>query len=605
MGCDHLLVEFAGQRRYLPLRQDGIALSTQVLVPDPLELGVLLLEADLCCIKFWQGETFELLKGVSLIRGGGHFLVERCCIGRREPKVHSNGSDHFQKCTLLCDMAPTLTCQPTLFQLKMVLVEPGRLAVKSSAFFAAVIIAAGGASCGVEAWAADVVPAGAAAATAASAPKPCTDGWSFVATDCQLTWRGITIYGAIDAGFGWQSHGAPWDPRSAVAASYLIQKQNNSARFGAAPNALTNSFIGIKGTEPIGGNVSVVFALDAGFDPYSLRFSDGPGSVAANAGVPQNLATAYSDLSRAGQWYNGQGYVGVSSPTYGTLTVFRQNSLTLDAVLDNDPFGGSYGFSPIGFQGITCGGGNTENCRNSTSLKYRVNVGPFRAAALWQFGGYAQNNASNGAYQFQAGGDIRTGGKGVLSVDAIYSFVRDSVALGLGPGTNDANGVPIPPFLPQTLTATISNNEAVMFVAKYTDGPLKLYAGYEHIRYGAPSDPQTAFTNISGDFLCQNCQAFNNTTINNTAFGVNGLGNKILQVMWIGTKYAVRDDLDVIAGYYHYIQNSFFGTSAGGPAPCSVPSTRNAPGRSTRSPLLWIGGLHQSGMPISASCSRK
>jgi hypothetical protein len=25
------------------------------------------------CIKFWQGETLELLKGVSLIRGGGHF----------------------------------------------------------------------------------------------------------------------------------------------------------------------------------------------------------------------------------------------------------------------------------------------------------------------------------------------------------------------------------------------------------------------------------------------------------------------------------------------------------------------------------------------------
>lgn len=25
------------------------------------------------CIKFWTGETFELLKGVSLIRGGGHF----------------------------------------------------------------------------------------------------------------------------------------------------------------------------------------------------------------------------------------------------------------------------------------------------------------------------------------------------------------------------------------------------------------------------------------------------------------------------------------------------------------------------------------------------
>jgi predicted porin len=439
--------------------------------------------------------------------------------------------------------------------------------MQRSAFFAAVILAAGGTSCGVEAWAADIVPTGASAAAAPSAPKPCTDGWSFISTDCQLTWRGITVYGTIDAGFGWQSHGAPWDPRSAVGASYLIQKQNNSALWGPAPNALTNSFIGIKGTQPIGGNVSAVFALDAGFDPYSLRFSNGPGSVAANAGIPQNFATAYSDSSRAGQWFNGQGYVGLSSPTYGSLTVFRQNSLTLDAVFDYDPFGASYGFSPIGFQGITCGGGNTQNCRNSTSLKYRVNVGQFRAAALWQFGGYAENNASNGAYQFQAGADIPTWGNGVLSVDAIYSYVRDSVSLSLAPGANDASGAPIPPFLPQALTAQISDNEAVMVVAKYTNGPLKLYAGYEHIRYTAPSNPQTAFTDIAGNFLCLNCQAFNNTTINNTAFGVNGLGNKNFQVMWVGAKYAVTENLDVIGAYYHYIQNNFFGTPTG-PAPC-------------------------------------
>src|SRR3981189_1302837 len=408
------------------------------------------------------------------------------------------------------------------------------------------MLAAAGAPWEVGGWAADIMPMKAPPAAAASAPKPCTDGWSFIATDCQLTWQGITVYGTIDAGFGWQSHGAPWDPRSAVGASYLIQKQNNSALWGPAPNALTNSFIGIKGTEPIGGNVSVVFALDAGFDPYSLRFSNGPGSMPRNAGIPQNLATAYSDSSRAGQWYNGQGYVGLSSPAYGTLTVFRQNSLTLDAVFDTDPFGASYGFSPIGFQGITCGGGNTKNRRTPTYLKYRVNVGQFRAAALWQFGGYAQNNASNGAYQFQAGGDIPTGGKGVLSIDAIYSHVRDSVSLSLAPGENAAGGAPIPPFLPQTLTAQISDNEAVMLVAKYTNGPLKAYSGYEHIRYMAPSNPQTAFTDISGSFLCLGCDAFNNTNINNAAFGVNGLGNKTLQVMWAGAKYAVTENLDVI-----------------------------------------------------------
>ena len=292
-------------------------------------------------------------------------------------------------------------------------------------------------------------------------------------------------------------------------------------------------------------------------------------SVAANAGIPLNEQTAYASSSRAGQWYNGQGYVGFSSPSYGTLTVLRQNSLTLDAVIDYDPLGASYAFSPIGYQGITCGGGNTENCRHSTSLKYRLKLGDFRVAALWQFGGYEQNNSSIGAYQAQAGGDIAMRGNGVLSVDAIYSYVTNAVGISLGPGSNDARGSPIPPFLPQTLTATISDNEAVMLVAKYADGPWKLYAGYEHIRYMAPSDPQSSFTNIAGDFICQGCQAFNNTNISNTAFGVNGLGDKILQVMWTGAKYAITNKLDVMVGYYHYDQNNFFGTATGGSAPCS------------------------------------
>jgi predicted porin len=433
---------------------------------------------------------------------------------------------------------------------------------------AGIVLAVAGASYAVDAQAADVTPM--KVPPASSAPRTCTgDPWDFISTNCQLTWAGITIYGTIDAGVTYQTHGTPYDPRSAVGASYLIQKQNRSSTWSVAPNGLSNSTIGIKGTEPVGGGFSAVFALDAGFDPYSFRFSDGPRSVAHSAGVPQDLATAYSDSSRAGQWYNGVGYVGVSSPTYGTLTVFRQNTLTLDAVFDYDPFSASYAFSPIGFQGITCGGGNTENCRNSTSLKYRVNIGNFRAAALWQFGGYGQNNASNGAYQFQVGGDVSPWGQGTLSFDAIFSYIRDSVSLALAPGTNDANGVPISPFLPQTLTATISDNNAVMLVARYTDGPWKLYAGYEHIMYMAPSDPQTAFTDIAGDFVCAGCTALNNTNINNAAYGVNGLGNRTLHVMWAGAKYAITENLDVIGGYYHYIQDSFFGTAAGGPAPCS------------------------------------
>jgi predicted porin len=270
-------------------------------------------------------------------------------------------------------------------------------------------------------------------------------------------------------------------------------------------------------------------------------------------------------------------------------------------VFGYDPFGASYAFSPIGFQGITCGGGNTQNCRNSTSLKYRINVDHVRAAALWQFGGYGENNASNGAYQFQVGADIPTWGKDVLSADAIYSHVKDSVALALAPGSNNAFGMPIPPFLPQTLTATISDNTAAMFVAKYTTGPLKLYAGYEYILYTAPRDPQTAFTDIARNFLCLGCEAFNNTNINDTAYGVNGLGNKVLQVMWTGAKYAVTDELDVIGAYYHYIQNSLFpAPPLEGPPSAPATSMRNAPGRTMRFLLRWIGDLRQSLISILA-----
>jgi predicted porin len=434
---------------------------------------------------------------------------------------------------------------------------------------AAMILGAACDSCGAGAWAADSVSANASEAAKVAAPKLCTDAWDFISTNCQLTWKGITVYGAIDMGGAWESHGAPIDHRSPPGAGYIIQKMNRSDRWSFAPNALSNSAIGIKGTEPIGGDFSLVFAWDTGFDPYTLRLSDGPGSPAGNAGVPLNMQTAWADGSRAGQWYNGQGYVGVSSPTYGTLTVLRQNSLTLDAVLDYDPLGASYAFSPIGFQGITCGGGDTENCRQTTSLKYRIPVGPLHAAAFWQFGGYRENNASNGAYQGQLGADIPTWGKDVLSIDAIYSYVQDAVSMGLSAGSLNAAGVPIPPFLPQTLTATVSDNEAVMVVAKYTSGPLKWYAGYEHIEYMKPSDPQTAFTNVSGDFLCQGCGAMNNTTINNTAYGVNGFGNRTFQVVWTGVNYAIKDDLNVIAGYYRYIQVSFFGTPAGGRVSCS------------------------------------
>jgi predicted porin len=417
--------------------------------------------------------------------------------------------------------------------------------------------------CATDASADDIMVTKAApdvSAKALSQPATCTSLEDFVVTKCPLTWNGITVYGTIDGGVTWRSHGAPFNGTSPVGVDYLIQKYSRGSRFDLGPNGLTQSNIGIKGKEPLAAGWDFIFDLQAGFDPYSLQYANGPHSVAQNAGVPLTSQNSGADSSRAGQFYNSVGYMGVSSP-YGTLTVFRQNSLTLDAVFAYDPMSASYAFSPIGWQGITCGVGDTEDCRFSTSVKYHVDIGQFRVAALWQFGGYDLNNAATGAYQFQVGGDFANLAGGTLSVDAIGSYVQNAVSTGLAGNT-------LPAVLPQILTATLSDDSSVMLVGKYSNGPVKLFAGYEFIRYAPPSNPYaagTGFTNIAGDFVCAGCAAINNTNINNIAFAA---GDKLFNVFWTGVKYAVTENLDVIGAYYHYDQPAF-----GVPVNCAAAPT--------------------------------
>jgi predicted porin len=81
--------------------------------------------------------------------------------------------------------------------------------------------------------------------------------------------------------------------------------------------------------------------------------------------------------------------------------------------------------------------------------------------------------------------------------------------------------------------------------AKYTIGPVKLFAGYEHIDFANPNNPLTSGAFIEGGY---------------TAFMPNNLNfttDKILQVFWAGAKYSVRADFDVAVAYYHESQNSY------------------------------------------------
>ena len=84
------------------------------------------------------------------------------------------------------------------------------------------------------------------------------------------------------------------------------------------------------------------------------------------------------------------------------------------------------------------------------------------------------------------------GAYGKLSLDAIYTEDKGAVApAALSAAANLK--------FPGTLAATISDNNSVMLLAKYTYHQLRVYAGYEYITFKNPSSPvTTGFTGIAG-----------------------------------------------------------------------------------------------------------
>jgi len=395
---------------------------------------------------------------------------------------------------------------------------------------------------------------------APDAPKPsCFDSFqaflNSTPKDCPLTWRGITLYGVYDVGVGYSSHGANFNGAYAQGVQELIAKSSQGAKYQFVPNGLTQSSVGVKIREEFAPGWAFVGDANAAFDPVTLQLANGPQSLVQNNNKTIGNQNSSSDSSRAGQWDNTRGYVGLSNTAFGTLTVGRHYSLTNDAVSNYDPMGGAYAFSLIGNSSTYVSGfGDTELARFNTSLKYQVAYNNLRAGALWQFGGYDLGNGSDGAYQFDLGGDF-----GGFSLDGVYSYARDAVAL----SAYSANPLPAGVGL-DDLKATLADINSGLLVGKYTFGPFQAFGGYEYSRFSPPSDKYPAgFTSLGGYTVLP-------SGVNTTSY----IDNKILQVAWVGAKYAIRPDLDVTGAYYYAQQNDY--RPAGSAAAVCGPNTKAA-----------------------------
>jgi len=352
-----------------------------------------------------------------------------------------------------------------------------------------------------------------------------------------LSWHGVTFYGNIDIGAGYETHGAPFNGVYPNGAEVLISKNSNHPLYTIIPNGLGQSYVGLKANEPIVGEWTWLINLQNGFDPYTLQRANGPMSLAQNNTNPLEVQTANGDSSRAGQLFNTVAYVGISHPIFGTLTAGRQDSLVLDGLGHYDAMAAAPNYSVIGASNTAAGSGDTEDARYQTSVQYRVNISPFRLAALYQFGGYAQGNGSNGAYEAQVGGDF-----GGFSFDGVVSKVRDAVSL----SAYAVNPLPSDVTL-NDLKATFSDDMSAVIMAKYAFGDLTVFGGFEYIVFQNPSnDYSGGFTTLGGYNVIPGA-------VNSTAY----TNQKILRVGWMGARFAVRPDLDIAVGAYHYNQNDY------------------------------------------------
>ena len=109
---------------------------------------------------------------------------------------------------------------------------PAPLSMKRIGAHAAVILALAGAAHAADVSPGDIMVTKAPSPAAATAPAACGSLWDFIVTSCPLSWYGITVYGVVDAGVTWQSHGTPFNRTYVAGEEYLISK--NSNRCGSA-----------------------------------------------------------------------------------------------------------------------------------------------------------------------------------------------------------------------------------------------------------------------------------------------------------------------------------------------------------------------------------
>ena len=373
-----------------------------------------------------------------------------------------------------------------------------------------------------------------------------------------ITVAGITVYGSIDTGLTYQTHGTPLSSAYYQGLEYLIQKNSNRSQFNLAPNAIERSTLGIRGKESLGSLTGLdvfagwygIFDLQMGFVPTGFTIDDGPKSLVRQSGVPLAQQISGGDGTRAGQIFNGDAYGGLKHDVYGEFRFGRQQTILSDQVYVYDPQRRAYAFSLLASGAWGGGMGASEDSNLNNSLKYKSSFGPVHILAQYQFDGGGQ-----GGEAYLAGGGIDfTGALEGLSADGFWGGKKDAIVASALPfGTSAAKGEcnTLTVLCPgNTLNAVVSDNETLAVMIKYTAGRLTGFAGIERVTYSNASNGLTNANTVGGYQMNLGAGPYG---INTQAYQ----SARVMDLTWLGARFAFTPKLTGAVAWYHLQQGSY------------------------------------------------
>ncbi len=368
-----------------------------------------------------------------------------------------------------------------------------------------------------------------------------------VPEDDSLTWHGITLYGVVDVGIQYDTHSAPFTPYRPAASGNIVRSNDYGSPVGVTPSNMGQSRVGLQGTEHLVDDLSAVFQIESFFNPQSGQIADSLKSLSVNNGKAVTKQNIGVDGSSAGQAFQ-TAYVGLQSTQFGTLTFGRQVTLLSEGMIQYDPNYLATAFGVLGASNTYAGAGSSETNRLDDTVKYLIKYGDVHFGALYKFND--SSGSASTAYQADIGGTFAG-----ASLDAYYSKINDSIT-GSALSATQVTALPGLGFSSSnSIAATVADVTSYAFMGSYKIDPVKVFAGYEHIKYNDPSTQLTAgYTDIGGYIL-----AF----VTNNSF----VDPKMVQVYWTGVRYTALPGLDLTAAYYYVHQNAY---GTGAQAGCST-----------------------------------